>query len=112
KSSCPHRKKSSPCALMPTCCDGSAASADTRPVSTPSCAPTWKRRSRTSFLKKPSKGKVRYAHPLQSAVQSHDILYTLSLDRLYTPARKGRREVEAGWHGRRWMFGNSGYGLW
>ena len=66
KSSCPHRKKSSPCASMPTCCDGSAASADTRPVSTPSCAHTWKRRSRPSFLKKPSEGTVRYSHLLRA----------------------------------------------
>jgi hypothetical protein len=45
-------------------------------------------------------------------VQSHDILYTLSRDILYTPARFARREVGAGWHGRRWMFRNSGFGLW
>ena len=35
---------------MPTCSAGSAASADTRPASTPFCAPTWKRTSRLSFV--------------------------------------------------------------
>src|SRR5260370_36844889 len=43
-------------------------------------------------------------------VQSHDILYGLSLDILYTPTREARMGVVR-WHGRRWTSRNREYGL-
>src|SRR5260370_10373407 len=46
-------------------------------------------------------------------VQSHDILYTLSRDILYTPARaQHARGWQERWHGRRWMFTSNASGSW
>ena len=52
---------------------------------------------------------VARAHPpAKNAVQSHDILYTLSRDILYTPRACGARAgVQPGWRGRQWMFTNN-----
>src|SRR5215468_5689924 len=51
----------------------------------------------------------RVAHPRALFVQFHDILYKVSRDILYTPARAKRtREYKRGCHGRRWMSESSG----
>src|SRR5215469_18972299 len=58
---------------------------------------------------------VRYEkpHTSQKRVQSHDILYRVSQDILYTPARAQQaREMVPGWLGGRWSSGNNGCGLW
>jgi hypothetical protein len=52
-------------------------------------------------LEKESERKVRQT---KQTVQFHDILYTLSLEILYTSAHA---EVGRRCHGRRWKFGNS-----
>ena len=51
---------------------------------------------------------VRAHPPAKNVVQSHDILYTLSRDILYTPRACGARAgVQPGWRGRQWMFTNN-----
>jgi hypothetical protein len=54
---------------------------------------------------------VGVPHPCGVCVQSHDILYRLSLDILYTPARVPRAGVVP-WHGRPWICRNNEFGLW
>jgi len=58
------------------------------------------RRNRLKFEKCPTQAKVR--------VQSHEILYEMSPDILYTPARAQRApEHTDRCHGRRWMSENN-----
>jgi ketosteroid isomerase-like protein len=45
-------------------------------------------------------------------VQSHDILYKVSRDILYTPALVPPARREQGWRGRRWTWRNRKCGLW